>query len=257
MNKLNYLLIFAIIILLIGSAFFCFNLDKQNSDLESDFTLTSSEEIWKDYNSTELSFSIKIPKIVYGVDRCFSNRTIWVPVKVFEDKENGIAYITQEYYYDNWDSKLQNHTESCKKIIRTIDSLKEEREVVVQINDKVQTNANPFLTWVIIIKDINNDAELNKFIKDTYGFGCFIEKKEPWKQEGVYEIKIKGEDWDEGTDLGNTTCPFNYTYKILYAPEKNKIMSVNLGQECGFTTDPNFKLYKCYDEEMIDSFEFK
>ena len=257
MNKLNYLAIPAIIILLIGSILFYFNLNKQNLDIKREATPAPPKEIWKDYNSAELDFSIKIPQMVCGVNRCSFNETIWVPVKVFEDKENGIAYITQEYYYNNWDSKLQNNTGHCEKIIRTLDSLKEERKVIVQINNKIQTNTNPFLTRVIIIKDINNDAELNKFIKDTYGFGCFIEKKEPWKQEGIYEIKIKGEDWDKEIDLGNTSCPFNYTYKILYAPEKNKIMSVNLGQECGFGTDPNSESYKCYDEEMIDSFEFK
>ena len=255
MSKLNYLLMLAIIILLAGSIFVYFDLDKQNSDvkIEKEVVSAPSEEIWKDYNSVELGFSIKIPQMVYGVDRCSSNnKTIWVPVKVFEDKKNGTVYITQEYYYDN-----QDNTEHCKKNIRTLESLKEERKIIVQINDKVQVNTTPFLTRVIVIKDINNDTELNKFIKDTYGFGCFVEKKEFWKQEGVYEIKIKGEDWDKRTDLGNTSCPFNYTYKILYAPEKNKLMSVNLGQECGFGTNPNSELYKCYDEEMVDSFEFE
>jgi len=218
--------------------------------------LSPLEEKWKTYVSSELGFSIKYPGMIYGVYRCSPQKPFYVPLKVFEDNENGIVYITEEYYYDNWDSELQNNTGQCKKIINSIESLNEQRTIIVDINDKVSLNYNPFLTRVFVIKNVKNDAELNKFIKDNYGSGCFVEKKEPWEQKGVYEIKIKGEDWGKGADLGMTTCPWNYVYKILYAPEKNKLMSVNLGQECGFTTDLT-KNYKCYDDEIIASFKFE
>lgn len=81
MNKLNYLLIFAIIILLIGSVFFCFNLEKQNSEFEKDFKKEVSElkkgqveqeedvkdlqELlilsWKEYRDYGLGFSFRYP----------------------------------------------------------------------------------------------------------------------------------------------------------------------------------------------------
>lgn len=218
---------------------------------------TPPKEKWETYVSSELGFSIKYPEMVYGVNRCDSEKPFWVPLKIFEDEENGIVYITEEYYYDNWDSELQNNTGPCEKITNSFKSLNEQRAIIVDINDKISLNYNPFLTKVLVIKNIKNDAELNKFIKDNYGMGCFVEKKELWVQKGVYEIKIKGEDWDKGADLGMTTCPYNYVYKILYAPKKNKLMLVNLGQECGFETNYNLESYKCYDDEIVNSFKFE
>lgn len=81
MNKLNYLTIPAIIILLISSALFCFNLSKQNSDFERDFKKEISElrkeqveqkedmenlrELlilsWKEYRDYDIGFSFRYP----------------------------------------------------------------------------------------------------------------------------------------------------------------------------------------------------
>lgn len=227
-----------------------------NPPISPGTTLTPPKEVWETYTNPQLGFSIKYPQMVYGVYRCSPDKPFYVPLKVFEDNENGIVYIAEEYYYDDWDSKSQSNTGLCKKIIHSLESLKKERETIVDVNDKVRVNANPFLTRVFVIKNVNNDSELNKFIKDSHGQGCFAEKKEPWKQNDVYEIEIRGEDWDKA-DLGTTTCPLHYKYKILYAPGKNKVVSVILGQECGFGTNPASESYKCYDEEMIDSFKFE
>ena len=218
---------------------------------------TPLEEKWRKYTSTELGFSIEYPEMVYGIYKCSPQKPFYVPLKIFEDEKNGTVYITQEYYYSNWDNELQNNNGPCKKIINSLEYLNSQREIIIDINDKASLNYNPFLTRVFVVKNIKNDTELDKFIKDNYGPGCFVETKELWEQKGVYEIKIKGEDWDKGADLGITTCPWNYIYKILYAPEKNKLMSVNLGQECGFGINYDSENYKCYDNEMINSFKFK
>ena len=218
---------------------------------------TPSEKKWKTYTNSKLGFSIKYPEMVYGVYKCSPQKPFYVPLKVFEDNENGIAYITEEYYYSDWDNELQNNNGPCEKIINSLEYLKSQRETIIDINDKVSLNYNPFLTKVFIIKNIKNDSELNKFIKDNYGSGCFAQNKKPWKQNGVYEVEIESKDRNEETDLGTTTCPINYTYKILYAPEKNKLVSVNLGQECGFGTNYDSENYKCYDNEMINSFKFE
>lgn len=215
------------------------------------------EEKWLTYTNDELGFSIKYPEMVYGVSRCESKKQFYVPLKVFEDKENGIVYITEEYYYDApYDGELNKFTGPCEKIINSMESLNEQ----MTIDDKIDFTKNPFLTKVFVIKNIENDTEINKFIKDNYGSECIAESRNFWKQQtGVYEIKLNEFKDANGndTDLGNAICPVNYVYKILYAPEKNKIMSIKLGQECSFTTDYNAENYKCYDEEMIDSFEFK
>jgi hypothetical protein len=212
--------------------------------------LTPPPEIWKTYTNSQLGFSIKYPQMVYGVYRCSPNKPFYVPLKAFEDNKNGIVYITEEYYYEApYNGELNKYTGPCEKITYSLESLIKEREKY----------SNPFLARVFVIKSIKNDTELNKFIKDNYGSGCLIGSKSPWKpQEGVYEIEIRGEDWNKGSDLGTTTCPINYKYKVLYAPEKNnKVMSVGLGQECGFETDPASESHKCYDDEMIDGFKFE
>lgn len=220
-----------------------------NPSISPDNTLPSPEEVWKTYTNSELGFSIKYPKMVYGVYRCSPNKPFYVPLKVFEDNSNGTVYVAEEYYYDNRDSNTQNNTETCKKNIYSLESLTKEKE----------SYGNPFLSRVFVIKSIKNDTELNEFIKTTYGSGCSVEKKTPWEpQGGVYKIDVKGEGWDKTTDFESTTChlPMS-TLIILYDNTMGKFMSVNLGQECGFGTDPSLQPYKCYDEEMINSFRFK
>ena len=271
----NYILIIVILIFIASGIILSYSLNKkepvsvsQKEDFEKEeiqkkeniapIVSTPPEEKWETYTNSELGFSIKYPEMVYGIYRCSPKKPFWVPLKVFEDNENGIVYITEEYCYEEkYDRELDKYIGPCEKIINSLESLKSQRETVMNVNDKVSLNCNPFLTKVFIIKNIKNDAELNEFIKDNYGKGCFAGNKKLWKQSGVYEIKVKGEDWGPKTNLGNTTCPCNYTYKILYAPEKNKLMSVNLGQECQFGTDHNSEDYKCYDYAMINSFQFE
>ena len=262
-KSVNYLLIILLIISVSANLLAwgeIQNLDKEARNEEKAESVFPEEELREKYTS-ELGFSIKIPQKVCGVYRCSSNKTIWVPVKVFEDKENGIVFITQEYYYDNWNSESQNNTRPCEKIICSLELLQSEWMTSALWDENKPfslLSEKTFLGWGILIGSIKSESELNKFIKDNYGPGCFAQNKKPWKQNGIYEIEIGSEDQDKGTDLGTTTCPINYVYKVLYAPEKSKIMSVKLGQECTFGTNPaSYLEYKCYDEKMIDSFKFE
>jgi len=202
------------------------------------------EEKWETFESNDLGFSIKYPQMIYNeAYSCSPKEPRYVPLKVFEDKENGIAYITAEFYYDA--PHNSDELEPCEKIAVTLESLRA---------------GGGFYPRAVKARHISNDTDLNKFIKDNYFSRCSLESKELWKQQdGVYEIKLNGFKDANGndTDLGSSVCPVNYEYKILYSPEKNKAMSINLGQECGFGTDPNAESYKCYDEEMIDSFRFE
>lgn len=212
---------------------------------EDCYTMVEKSNVWNKYINHTLGFSIQIPKEVYGLYKCPSKETIQVPVRVFEDNENGIVYISQEYYYRaEWDSELQEFTGPCEKIAYSLESLKSET-----------VDNNPFLGWAILIKDIKDESELDKFIKEIYGSGCSAGQKTPWVQSGVYEIPVLA----DGTDLGNTACPVGWmnSEKVLYAPEKDKFMSVILGQECTFGTNPYSKPYQCYDEEMINGFKFE
>lgn len=274
-KKAKYIAYFVFILFIIASLIWILSLDKKSpipappdkniktpasepdNNNMPDESLKPPEIKWQTYKSPELGVSIKYPNMVYGIDRCSSQRQFYVPLNVFEDRVNGIIYLTEEYYYGNWNDETQLNSEQCNKIINSLDQLKKERSNVIVINDKVSLFSNPFLTKVFIVQKIENDIALDAFIKKNYGSGCLAGERKPWKQNGVYEVEVKGEDWENGTDLGTTTCPLNYTYKILYYPEKNKLMSVNLGQECVFSTDPNLQPYRCYDEDIINSLIFE
>ena len=194
------------------------------------------EATWSKYVNDELGFSIDVPDKVYGYYGCDPKKAIRVPVKVFEDDENGIVYISQEYYYKSeYDSELHKYVGECEKITNSLES---------------------FLGgWAISIRTVKNDEELDEFIKENYGPGCYAGDRKSWGQDGVYEIRIGG--WDQWENLGTTDCPVNYRYKVLYIPEKNKFMSVKLGQESTFHTDPDTPPYQSYDERMINSFRFE
>jgi len=88
MNKLNYFLIPAIIILFIGNIFLYANLSKQNSDIKKDISEIKREQIdqqtsqkesienlqnlvtfnWKEYQNDEFGFSFKYPDYVNVCD---------------------------------------------------------------------------------------------------------------------------------------------------------------------------------------------
>ena len=204
-----------------------------------------SEAIWSKYINDELGFSIDIPnKKVYGLYSCDPKKVIQVPVKVFEDNENGVVYISQEYYYNSkYDSELGRHVGECRKIIEQPSGLK------------------PHLGWAIVIKTVKNEDELDKFIKENYGSGCCAKDKKSWKTDYqklgayAYDIHVIGEGDTMGTTYGTTSCAKAWAgrHKVLYFPEENKVMSVMLGQEPTFWNN----LHQAYDPKMIDSFRFE
>lgn len=265
----KYILIVVILVFTIGGGIFIYlsnkekpvpisqkeNIEKEEIKEEEIAPVipTPPEEKWETYVSSELGFSIEYPEMVYGLDKCSPQKPFYVPLRVFEDKKNGIVYITEEYYYNDWDNETQSKTGSCKKIINSLELLQEEKEEMQK--GEFSLWWKPLLGWAISIRNIKNDIELDKFIKDNYGSECFVKDKVFWKQSKIYDINIQGKEYLEGI---NPNCPLNYVYKVLYDPEKNKAMSVKLGQECGFGTQYiSEESYKCYDDEMIDSFKFE
>lgn len=219
-------------------------------------TFTPPPEVWETYTNSQLGFSMKYPQMVYGVYDCSIKKTVFVPIKIIEDNKSGITYITKEYFSDN--------SEPCNKIAYSLEMLKNETKKQQEEGDKNSPSYtsglgwNKILSgWTILFRDIKSENELNKFIKENYGPGCFTGDRKPWKQKGIYEIEIKGMDWDKKADLGTTACSWSSKKVLLFAPGKNKFMSINLGQECTFGTDYTSESYKCYDEEMVHSFKFE
>lgn len=202
---------------------------------------------WTEYYNSQLGFSIKIPPESYGMYRCSPRKAISVPVKVFEDNSNNVVYIAEEYYYDSY-SYGTNKEGECEKIIQSLKSFKEvAKEVEAQ---------KPLLGWKIIINKVKDKEEVLKYIKENFGSQCIIQS-ELLKENGNYEILLIGEGKAEG-DPWYGSCSLGSAYKIIYSPDKQKMMSVVLGQEGTFQTNPEEpSTYQYYEDEMLKSFKFE
>lgn len=209
---------------------------------------------WIDYSNNQLGFSIKIPLEVSSVYRCPEKQEGSTPLRVFEDNQNGAVYISQEYYYDaNWSQPEQKYIGECSKITYSLESLKKEEKD----KDLAGFSSHPFLGWKIIINNPENESEVADFVKENFGQGCIINSKD-LQENGSYEIGLMGSEKGGKDDPWWENCFLNFSYKIVYSPEKHKLMSVILGQECTFGTDPMISSsYQCYDETMIKSFKFQ
>jgi len=238
-NKNILIILFFMLLLIVSIVFFCNKAQNKNFNREE-----PNENVdWILYQNDNLGFLIELPSEIATVSKCPNNKMVSVPVKVFENNESRVAYIVPEYYYDaSWSSEEQKFTEDCVKVIYSLDMLETEKR------------EKPFLGWTINISDIKNEEDILRAIKDNFGSTCEIKDKVK-DEQGNYEISLYGSDWNFKVGL-ESNCMINYSYRIIYSEEKNKMMSVILGQECTFGTDPNIKPYYCYDENMINSFKF-
>jgi|WetSurMetagenome_2_1015567.scaffolds.fasta_scaffold56142_2 hypothetical protein len=216
---LKYFIFFATIII---AAFFILKENKEAEKIDDnkiDQTINRvkkevDQSDWKEYVNDDFGFSIKIPQEISLVNRCSSDKGDFVGVKVFEDKENNSTYIIPEYYYDR-----KEDLQKCEKIEYSLASIKKEG------------GWKPFLGWKIDVAEINNSEEIVKFIKNNFGEACTIggQKEEG---DGIYNIEITGEDWS--SQMTNSTCPWEMHYKIIYLPEKHKLLSIKLGIDYDF-----------------------
>lgn len=207
---------------------------------------------WNEYINTQLGFSMKIPLEVPTICRCDENQGGSTPLKVFEDNQNGVIYISQEYYYDaNWSQPEQKFIEECEKIIYSLESLKKEEEGY----SLAGRSSHPFLGWKIIINNPKDDNEIIEYVKENFGSTCSIVLNDLQK-DGNYRINISGRNLIEnGVRVMDENCYTNFAYKILYSPEKQKMMSLILGQECTFQSFPDMS--QCYDDKIVESFKFE
>ncbi|MBU4338019.1 hypothetical protein KKB43_05270 [Patescibacteria group bacterium] len=218
-------------------------------------TPTPSEIVnWINYINKTLGFSISIPEKVLGVNRCAVDKQALVPLKAFEDNANDVVYFVPEYYYDNVDNPKHGESDCVKKVY-SLQLIKDELAGKGLEGKYISSPGNPFLGLAIRLKNVKNDIELTKLIKNNYGLGCIAGEKTLWNQQKVvYEVAIAGADPNKGVGVSNPDCPVNYAVKILYASEKGKVMYATLGQDARFYS--NTANYY-YDEDIINSFRFE
>jgi len=102
-------------------------------------------------------------------------------------------------------------------------------------------------SWRITVADVNNEQELDAFIKKHYGKDCTYHKENTIFQD-TFDIVLES----DGKPLDTTECPINYDYYLKYSPINKKVASWNTSQECqiGFSFD------KCFDKQIAQSFHF-
>lgn len=217
-----------------------------NQNLATNIKKTVDTSNWIEYSNSQLGFSIKTPPESYGAYRCSPRKAIFVPVKIYEDILNSVVYVAEEYYYSAYGYGSDNEGK-CEKIIQSLKSLKE-----AESGAKAQ---KPFLGWKIIVNKVKDKEDVLKFIKENFGLQCIIQT-EFLKENGNYELYIIGEKKESDPWYGD--CSSGSNYKIIYSPDKQKMMTVVLGQEGTFQTNPeDHSTYQYYEDEMLKSFKFE
>lgn len=249
-KRLKLIFIFIVAIIGIAVLFFIPKEEKEGAgktdELRPENKLTYVDDVdtsgWNLYANSQLGFSIKIPSQVSGVNRC-EHSDFLVPVTVFSEEGNNSVYIVPEYYYDR-----DSESGSCKKITYSLDLL---------INPEKSGSiffARAFIGWRVVVIEVNNLEEVNKFIGDNFGKACVV-GSQTLNDKGFYEIGIIGSDWDTVGRI-DSTCFWELHYKILYSPEKHRLLSIRQGPDYDFFVQNPGGMIN-YDKEMLESIDFQ
>ncbi|MBU3925426.1 hypothetical protein KKB43_06865 [Patescibacteria group bacterium] len=229
MNKLNYLLIPAIIILLIGNVFLYSNLSKQNSDIKKDISELKQEQInqqasqkenlenlqnlvtfnWKEYQNDEFGFSFKYPDYANVCDDTinlenFEKTDLNLRIRLFGDpcdeKDVAPAYIIVKKNTENYKTVKEAFNKELLKDYATPDPsyAKELQEAYESV---IKTNFTYFKIGGLDAyggKVVSSKPSSDPRITDASGYKAIILKND-------YLLKIDGgyEQIFEGRKIGD------------------------------------------------------
>jgi hypothetical protein len=213
--------------------------------------ITMLDETWFKYTNYQLGFSINFPRTKIHFmgscvwneengDRSYRYEYSHVPVKIFEDENT--VYITSEYQHVLSGETRETDADGGTRIFFS------ECEAVMNSLELLHDPDYYQEMWEIVVQDIQNDGDLDAFLKTRYGSSCSLGEKVMSGQDGVYDIRIQG----DGKDLSETLCPLNYGTVVKYYPEWNKVIAWDTGQAYTFSADITNSV--THDQEMIDSF---
>lgn len=177
--------------------------EQKNEIVKRASELKLINDIWNSYTNYNLGFSINIPK-----EDKYEGK--------FQTVEDGdIVYIVtdESYKYLKIEEKLLSAESDFKKI--------------------------QGLSLVAIVKKVNNDIELEQFIKDKYGKKCKLGvKNQSAAQEDIFDISIDSSGWDVKNTpepwTKENSCFVNYGTFIKYNPKNNLVASWDRGQAVNY-----------------------
>ena len=198
--------------------------------------LSSVDSAWNLYTNAQLGFSIKVPKVVVGQSHNNCPENFTSPTTIFDDATG--AFITVDYFYEYPVNNVCTKTTNSLVIV--------DQRANQWKNGQGNTLFVPS-NWHIIVAKVNNDQELDQFIKKSWGNACMLGSKTKLAN-GIYDVHVKG----DGLDMEVSKCFLNFAMAFKYSPELNKAATWGIGQDITF----NSLNSKSYDLDMVDSFVF-
>ena len=184
----------------------------------------AGKEYWH-YKSSNLGFSIDLPRTIF-----LRTEVPAVVAAAIEDLPNRRLFLTAKEYYV------------------PPDFVHAEKTIVNTFTDPKTSDLVPY--WEIRIEKVLKEQGLTTIIKEVFGKGCMVAKKDPTTQGGVSAITVKAQD-----DQSFEDCPINEGIVMRYQPSKQRVAYWRLGQDRRFVSDANATTV--YDTHMIESFRME
>lgn len=243
MNKLFFIIA---AIVLIAAAIFGLRYFPQQPNLEPIKNSEVSEPLgeylpgpngWVTYKSNNLGFKIDLPPdvIAYYDDRFEGyRRHKYVPVRVFEKKGSNTIYVANESPVTSGPITYD----------------------LVEYDDK---NYIPIEVYSISadIKEVGSIAELDRFLKDTYGEECAVSSSDLVPDDdysGNYRFSPND---SESAKAKGEYCAILASCSYIYSPTYKKAAIGFCEQDLIFTNNPSDAPdYEIYDLKIRGSFRF-
>jgi hypothetical protein len=218
-------------------------------------TSTITDNEFYTYANAALGLSLKLPKTAVnqhggcqyvGAYEAFTSQYSNAPIKVFDDTKAGMLHIGFETFYQLTGTKKENGSISytdCKVVKNTPELITAAMKTTPDMSGAV---------WSINYKRIQNDAELEKFVKEMHGTTCKVKEKASFSKD-VFDIQIV--NGDTNTDNAANKCTLNYNYVMRYNPVKKVAINWNLGQSSALfrSYDRGTDMYQPYDDQVVKS----